>query len=145
MMDSAYSHNDPAGKPSGNMFGDMTIRNKLMSIIMVSTIVAVMLLTISSIFFDYILHKNQLVNALTVQARMVGKNCLASLVFDDPQDVIQILDAFRFDSSIEGVFVLKSSGDVFAAYRREGFTGYPGDVGRAVIVFFRVIWWCHTR
>ena len=128
MMDSVYPHNDSAGKPPGKMFADMTIRNKLMSIIMVSTTLSVILLTISSIFYDYILSKNQLVEALSVQSRMVGENCLASLIFDDSQDAIHILDAFRFDSSIEGVFILNLSGEVFAAYRREGFKGQPGDV-----------------
>ena len=78
--------------PSGKMFGDMTIRNKLMTIIMVSTTVAVILLTISSIFYDHILSKNHLVEALKVQSRMVAENCLASLIFDDTHDATQILE-----------------------------------------------------
>ncbi|MCP4693284.1 MAG: PAS domain S-box protein [Desulfobacterales bacterium] len=113
--------------------GDMTIRRKLIAIIMIISSAAVLLAGVITFAYQYVLFRNHLVNDFSTQVQMIADNCLAALAFDTPGDAEMILNSLKARSSVAYACIFTRDGAVFADYRRPGFLqaprAGPGDAG----------------
>jgi signal transduction histidine kinase len=99
---------------------DMTIKHKLISVIMITCIAALILAGTVFIAWEWVILRHSMARNLLTQAEMVGDNCKASLTFDSRDDAEETLNALRAESSIVFGGVYNSKGELFAAYYRNG-------------------------
>ena len=98
---------------------NMAIKYKLISIIMLTCIVAFMLAGVVFIIYERINIRRTMVENLSTQAAIVADNCKAALAFDDTEDAQETLKALRAEPSIVFACIYNKSSEVFAQYHRE--------------------------
>jgi len=101
------------------LFQNLSIKRKLIFIIMVTNVVA---LIMASAFFtinEIISLKVALVERQTVLARVIGENSTASLSFLVKEDAEKTLFALKFEKNVTAATIYDKKGEVFASYRKE--------------------------
>jgi signal transduction histidine kinase len=98
---------------------DMTIRRKLISIIMLACTTSLILVGAIFIVWQWFSLRHSMVRTLSTQAQVIADNCKASITFDEPQDANDVLKALRTEPTIlfGGVYTIE--GNIFASYYRE--------------------------
>ncbi len=99
---------------------NMTIKDKLISIIMATSIVALLLAGIVLILWEWSTLRHTMARSLSTQAEMIADNCKASLTFNDPDDAKKTLSALHVESCIVFGGVYNKKGELFASYHRYG-------------------------
>jgi signal transduction histidine kinase len=101
------------------VFGDMTIRRKLVSVIMLASTLSLVLVGAAFIFWQWFTLRQSMVRSLSIQARVIASNCEASITFEEPKDANDVLKALKSEPSIVfgGIYTLK--GEMFASYYRK--------------------------
>ena len=98
----------------------MTIKRKLITIIMV--VCTLVVTTGSALYISYqqIMSRHQLVDTMACHAQIVGNNCTAALAFEDADDARDILASLRAAPSVTFACVYTKEGAVLAQYQRDG-------------------------
>ncbi len=99
-------------------FRDLSIRRKLMLIIMVTSSVALLLACAAFIGYDRYTFRRAKVHDLMTVADMIGSNSTAALAFGDADSAREILGALRAKEHIVAACVYTRDGRVFASYAR---------------------------
>jgi signal transduction histidine kinase len=98
---------------------NMTIRNKLISIIMAVCIVALFLAGTAFIIWQWFSIRRTMVHTLSTQARIIADNSEAALSFKDSGDAEGILQALKAEPSIVFGGIYTEEGEIFAGYYRD--------------------------
>lgn len=101
-----------------NLLRDITIKNKLTAIMMITSLGAVLLACVVFINSTFILHKKAHLRKNIVLANITGNNCQAALMFDIPEDAEKMLSSLSADESIIFACVYTPDGKVFAQYHK---------------------------
>jgi PAS domain S-box-containing protein len=101
---------------------NMTIKYKLMTIVMLACLTGLILAGVAFIGWEQNMLRNRLVENLSTRAEMVAENCKASLAFQDNKDAAKTLQALRVDSSITFGCIYDDKDKLFAAYYRNDNT-----------------------
>ncbi len=117
-----------------NFFHDLSIRNKLVGIMVIATVFTM------GAGFSFVIKteidafKQDMVNNTLMNARILGEYCVTPLDFDQKKGAEEILARMQTIPSIEDVLLFDETGDLFAAYSRSGedFTVLYKDGTRAV-------------
>ena len=119
------------------VFNDMTIRRKLMSIIMLACTISLLLVCTAFIMWQWFSLRKSMVRNLSTQAKVIADNCKASVTFEEPQDADDVLKALKAEPSIVFGGVYTIEGDIFASYYRidQKQTTPPDQVERIGHVF----------
>ncbi len=96
----------------------MTIRRKLISIIMVACTTSLILVGAVFIIWQWFSLRHSMVRTLSTQAKVIADNCKASITFDEPQDANDVLEALRTEPTIVFGGVYTIEGNIFASYYR---------------------------
>jgi sensor histidine kinase regulating citrate/malate metabolism len=97
---------------------DLSIRKKLILIIMSTSAAAVLL---GSLFLYLMLinqYERSYRNDLAGLARVVGDNCEVALAFDIPEDAQKVLSSLRSRLSITAASIYNIQGQLFAEYSK---------------------------
>lgn len=97
---------------------NMTIRRKLISIIMLACTMSLLLVGASFILWQWFSLRHSMVSTLSTQAKVVADNCKASVTFDEPQDANDVLKALKTEPSIVFGGIYTIEGNIFASYYR---------------------------
>lgn len=97
----------------------MTIRSKLISIIMAVCVVALFLAGAAFIIWQWFSIRSTMVHTLSTQARIVADNSKAALSFKDSADAKGVLQALKAEPSIVFGGIYTEEGKIFAAYYRD--------------------------
>jgi len=97
---------------------DLTIKNKLTVIMMITSLGAVLLACVVFINSSFILHKKEHLQKNIRLANITGSNCQAALMFDIPEDAEKMLSSLSADRSIIFACLYTPDGKVFAEYRK---------------------------
>jgi diguanylate cyclase (GGDEF)-like protein len=81
---------------------------------------ALLVASILLILFQFISLRSALVEDLTVQARIVGENSVAALLFHDSRASAETLAVLAASPAVEAAAVLSKEGKPLASYRRDG-------------------------
>jgi len=100
---------------------NMTIKSKLISIIMAVCIVALFLAGTAFIIWQWFSIRKTMVHNLSTQARIIADNSKAALSFEDSQDAQAVLQALKAEPSIVFGGVYTKKGEIFASYYRNDF------------------------
>lgn len=97
----------------------LSIRRKLMLVIMGASTLALGLVVTSLLTYQSIAHRQSLVRQLSTLGTILAANVLPALEFDDPESAEKILSAASTAEGMNAVAVFDPSGALFAAYRRQ--------------------------
>jgi signal transduction histidine kinase len=105
----------------GPRFSDISIRRKLVSLVVVSTAIALLLSTTLIVGFDYLARRSSLVTELETTANILAHTSTASLAFEDRTSAARVLESLEAQASVVSATLLDSAGRPFARYVRPGF------------------------
>ena len=106
---------------------DMTIKRKLVIIILVTSATALLGASAGLVANEVITFRREMVDQLATLASVIGTQSTATLVFRDSAAAHEILSALRAQPHIIGAIIRLSDGSVFAQY-------VPGEPSRGLAV-----------
>ncbi|PID73729.1 MAG: hypothetical protein CSB33_02160 [Desulfobacterales bacterium] len=98
----------------------LSIKQKLVLIIMLTSTISLMLASVSFIFRDILSFQRNLVHNISVIARVVGMNSEGALAFYDRTTARRHLAAFSAHPGIRYACIYRANGDLFATYSAAG-------------------------
>lgn len=101
-----------------NILRNMTIKYKLLAIVMLACLTGLILAGIAFIGWNQNMLRNRMVNNLSTRAEMVAESSKASLAFQDDKDAAKILETLHVDTSIVYGGIYDDQDKMFAAYYR---------------------------
>jgi two-component system sensor kinase FixL len=115
----------------------MTIKCKLIFIIMLACITGLILAGATLIILQQKTFRNNLVKALSTRTAILAENCKSSLAFQDAKDAENILQALHVDSSLMSGTVFNEKNERFAEYYRDSSVAKvtPIEFKKAMVIF----------
>jgi len=101
------------------LFAGLSIKQKLILITVLTTGVVVFLTEVVSIVKEIIDFRHYLVNNLAAQAKIIGINSTAALIFNDQKASEEILSALETAPNIIRANIYSEDGKLFARYKRK--------------------------
>lgn len=95
-----------------------SISRKLTLLTVLASATAVVCASVAFFAFDFSISKRDMLQRLDVQAAIIGYNCVAPLVFNDPKAAENTLAALRAAPHVQFAGVYTPSGKFFAGYWR---------------------------
>ncbi len=129
-------------------FKDLSIKKKL---IVLQLLVVFVVLTLHGVFHilnDARIQRSTISTKLASMANILGYNCTSALNFRDSQDAVKTLSSLEAEAQVTHAWILDGSGQVFAAYRKQGLNPDPpnpvsGDEektsGRSLVLSRRIL------
>ena len=105
---------------------DISIRQKLTRIVMLTCSVVVLLACIAFAVYDITTYRRNLAIDLSTVAEIVGQNTAAALTFNDPESAHETLNSLQAKPHVVAACIYGPDGSVFARYNRPGSN--PGFV-----------------
>lgn len=105
-----------------NILRNMTIKYKLLTIVMLACLSGLLLAGSAFIGWNQNMLRNRMIKNLSTRAQMVAESCKASLAFQDNKDAEKILEALHVDNSIVFGGIYDDKDALFAAYYRNDNT-----------------------
>jgi PAS domain S-box-containing protein len=102
---------------------NITIKYKLISIIMATCLVVLVLAGTVQLLFEWREYWEETIHSISCYAQMIGDNCMAALVFEDAKDTTETLKSLQAESSVVFACVYTKEGKVLARYQRPDLTG----------------------
>ena len=101
-------------------FDGATIQKKLIVINLSVTTVALLFAVIMAVAGEYFTKRDFIVESLQVQAKMVGNNTTAALVFNDKNGAEDTLQALSASPNVHTAIIYDATGEIFANYVKDG-------------------------
>ena len=101
------------------MFKNLSIKWKLLAVIMSTTSAALVLVAVFASIYDRAAYKENLVRNLEALGGMVGDTAIAALDFEDPTAGAEALHHLRNELRIEAACLYYADGSVLASYHRD--------------------------
>ncbi len=101
-----------------NFFNDLSIKSKLVIIVLAITIFSLLVSTGIFVLNDLKIFKRDMLRNLTVLANAVGSNSRASIVFLDSESAQNILSSLKEEEQIQYAGLYDSDNNEFAIYKR---------------------------
>jgi len=98
----------------------MTIKHKLISIIMATCVVTLFLAGAINVLYERNDRRRETVESISCYAEMIGDNCRAALAFEDAKDARDTLTSLKAESSIAFACIYTNEGEVLAEYQHSG-------------------------
>jgi methyl-accepting chemotaxis protein len=103
-------------------FRDLSIRAKLMQVIVATTMVALGISVFAFLFYDQQSYRQRLARDTTILADIVSDNAASAVAFDDDATAAEVLASLKRSKAIEWATVVLTDGARFAGYAAEGIT-----------------------
>lgn len=97
-------------------YADLSIRRKLMLIILSTSGIVLLLTAVAFISYEWITFRRGLVVNVTTLARVVADNSTAALAFRSPADAREVLNALKAEKTIIAAVLYDHDGELFAFY-----------------------------
>jgi len=102
---------------------DVSLKGKLMVIIMLTSSVALLLACAAFVLYEGILFRRDIVGDLTVKAEVIGSQSTAAVKFKDPKAATEILEKLKAEKRIVAACIFGRDGQVLAKYERPDIAG----------------------
>jgi signal transduction histidine kinase len=100
-------------------FRDLSIKGKLMAIIMATTSASLIVAAAFSMVDDVLTLRQEIKQDLSTLGHLIGANSTAALVFSDPRGAEETLSALRAKENIVAAAIYNKEAKVFAVYVRD--------------------------
>jgi serine phosphatase RsbU (regulator of sigma subunit) len=108
-------------------FRDLSIRSKLMTGFMLTSVVALLITMAALAVYDHGAVRDEIRNDVSMLAGIIGENASSSLVFNDPQTAQQTLAALKAQPNIVTGALYDRNGRLFASYGERPPAAPPKD------------------
>jgi len=98
------------------MFRNLPVRQKLMWIILVTSVVVMLLMRGAFFVFEMIVFRNATERQLATLGEVIAANSTAALAFENPEDAREILSALRAERNIVAAALYDRNGRLFSLY-----------------------------
>ncbi len=123
------------------MIGQRSIRTKLVTIVMSTTLAALAVSVGTVVAYDLRGYQHALLNDLSTQAELVGHMTSAALSFDDPRLARENLAMLRSRATLRAAAIYDENGALFASYLAPGetsaFPAHPEKAGKRIRNYVR--------
>ncbi|HEY0046323.1 MAG TPA: ATP-binding protein [Flavobacterium sp.] len=110
--------------------GHISIRNKLMRVIMLVSGIVVLLTCAAFFLYEYYAFRERTLQKLATYGEIFAANSTAALAFQDKDEAFEILSALKAEPNIVSAVIYDADGKVFSVYP-ENATGFPIQPGKA--------------
>lgn len=93
-----------------------SIKRKLMAVIMLASIAVLLVTVIAFVTDDLFTFRQNMVQNVTAQGRLIAENSDAALAFDDRDDALRVLSSLRSQPGITAAAIYDANGKVFAIF-----------------------------
>jgi signal transduction histidine kinase/ActR/RegA family two-component response regulator len=93
-----------------------SVRNKLLAVVLLTTLVALLVALVAMIGYDLRVYHRSWVSDVATQAELLGRTSAAALAFDDARAVEEDLALLRFRPKMKAGAVYNAQGALFAKY-----------------------------
>src|SRR6187397_2708080 len=100
-------------------YRDVSIRQKLHLIIMVTSAAAVLVASVAFTLYDRSTFLHAKTQDLSAAAQMVGANSTAAVTFGDATSATEILSALQANQNVINACIFDKQGRAFASYSRD--------------------------
>ncbi|MEC4674401.1 MAG: response regulator, partial [Nitrospirota bacterium] len=100
-------------------FRHLSISNKLLSVIMITTCSALALACVVILLYDLLLYRESITQELTTQAAIIGDHSSHALASEDPIHATEIIEALRHEPAITQALIYAKDGRIFAKYQSQ--------------------------
>jgi sigma-B regulation protein RsbU (phosphoserine phosphatase) len=97
-------------------FRDLSIRSKLITGFMLTSLVALLITTAALALYDRTSFRRQILSDVDVLAGVIGENASSTIAFNDRQAAQSTLSALRAQPHIRSAYLFDSEGKQFASY-----------------------------
>jgi PAS domain S-box-containing protein len=104
---------------------DDSITTKLTWMNMLVSGAALLLASGAFITYETVLHRRTMVRDLSMQAQIIGANCVSAVLFNDSHSAENTLEALRAAPHVTSAWIYTADGQPFAGYQREGNSPPP--------------------
>jgi serine phosphatase RsbU (regulator of sigma subunit) len=111
-------------------FRDLSIRSKLMTGFMLTSLAALLLTLAALAAYDRMAFRDEVLRDVDTLAGIIGENASSSVALNDRQTAQATLAALRAQTQITGAAIYDSKGALFATYTRATRGDKPGPVLR---------------
>jgi PAS domain S-box-containing protein len=101
-------------------FRKFSIKHKLILITTLTSVIALLLASAGFIVTDLVIFRRMLGNDLLTQAKIIGLNSTAALVFEDDKAATESLSVLRVKPEVVAAALYRKDGKLFARYLRKG-------------------------
>ncbi|MGZ5817648.1 MAG: histidine kinase dimerization/phospho-acceptor domain-containing protein, partial [Burkholderiaceae bacterium] len=101
-------------------FSFHSIRTKLVSIVMLTTLIALIVSLGAIVAYDLRSYHTNLITDMTTQAELLGHMTAPALTFDDKQLATENLGLFRIRKTVRAAAIYNARGELFASYKSSG-------------------------
>ncbi len=98
---------------------DISIKRKLIFIIMLTSTVVLLLASVAFLVNDLITFRNSMIYDLETLARIIGTNSSAAIVFNDQKGAEDVLAALSAKPRLSAAYIYKDDGRILASYVRD--------------------------
>lgn len=118
------------------MHSSRPVRQRLMSIMLLTSAAAIALMTIGFGSYEYLASRNRLMENVSTLARITAANSTAALAFRDERDAYDVLAALKSEPSIVAAALYDTTGELFVHYPEDLDTDLiPKQAGTAKFRF----------
>jgi two-component system sensor histidine kinase/response regulator len=100
-------------------FRRASLKRKQMSVIMLTTVVALLLACSGFAIFEVITYRKSMVKSLSTLADLAGNNSTAAIQFGDRDEAAKNVRLLQAEPALEAAWILTPDGQVFAEYFRD--------------------------
>ncbi len=104
---------------SKGIYSKVSIKGKLMVIIMLVCSTAILLMGSAFVGYQLMAFRHRMVSDMSVQVEMLSNNCTGALSFKDPQDAEEVLSSLEAKAEIIFAAVYDEDNRLFATYKRD--------------------------
>jgi signal transduction histidine kinase/CheY-like chemotaxis protein len=101
-------------------FRDISIKRKMIGIIMATSTVALMLACSTFLAYELVTYRSTVTQQLTTLAQIVAESSTAALAFDDRRAARETLAALRAEPNLVAACIYTKNGQPFATFLRDG-------------------------
>ncbi len=103
---------------------NMSLKNKLMLIIMLTSVVALLLASTTFVAYDWVSFRQTVVDDHAMLATLIGGTCAAAITFDDAKSAERTLATLKAKAHLMAACIFTPDNRVFASYVRSDLKGW---------------------
>jgi len=118
-----------------SFIGPVSIKYKLILMIMLTTITALMISGIGFVIIDQNTTKKTMVERLNTLSRVIADRSTAAITFNDPLAATQMVSALKLETSVLAACTYTSSDELFAFYNSSETIHCPDEIQQEGVLF----------
>ena len=103
--------------------GDVSIQRKLMRVILLTSGIALLLISASYIAYEFFTFRETALKQLSIEGKIIASNSTAAIAFQSEADAAETLSALKAEKNIVAACLYDNKGILFATYSTGSFKG----------------------